>query len=102
MPPLSLMIKPVSSMCNMRCKYCFYADVTSHRETKSYGVMSTDTLDKLVRRAFTYAEGSVNFAFQGGEPTLAGIDFFRRFVELERRYNSRHIQVNNSIQTNAF
>ncbi|MGI6183759.1 MAG: anaerobic sulfatase maturase [Candidatus Fimadaptatus sp.] len=102
MPPLTLMIKPVSSMCNMRCKYCFYADVTQHRQTVSYGVMSDETLEKLVRRAFAYAEGSVTFAFQGGEPTLAGAKFFEKLLELERKYNSRRIQVQNSIQTNAF
>ena len=102
MPPLTLMIKPVSSACNMRCRYCFYADVTRHRDTPSFGAMSRETLDKLVRRAFAYAEGSVSFAFQGGEPTLAGADFFRELLTLERRYNSRHIEVNNSIQTNAF
>lgn len=102
MPPLSMMIKPVSSMCNMRCKYCFYADVTRHRDTVSYGVMSMATLETLVRRAFAYAEGNISFAFQGGEPTLAGVDFFRNLISLERMYNVRHIPVHNAIQTNAF
>lgn len=102
MPPLTLMIKPVSSMCNMRCKYCFYADVSRHREVQSFGVMTAETLEKIVRRAFAYAEGSVGFAFQGGEPTLAGAEFFAKLLELERKYNSRHIAVNNSIQTNAY
>ena len=45
MPPLTLMIKPVSSMCNMRCKYCFYADVSRHREVQSFGVMTDETLE---------------------------------------------------------
>lgn len=102
MPPLTLMIKPASGLCNLRCSYCFYADVTARRETASYGLMTDATLENLMRRAFAYADGFVSFAFQGGEPTLAGKDFFRRVLALEKRYNSRGLQVHNSIQTNGY
>ena len=44
MPPLTVMIKPASSLCNFRCAYCFYSDVSSRREVASYGVMNDDTL----------------------------------------------------------
>ena len=102
MPPLSVMIKPVSSSCNMRCSYCFYADVSAHREIANYGVMSRETMRQLVRRAFTYADGSVSFAFQGGEPTLAGVDFYREFLEEVRRHNTRGLQVSYALQTNGY
>ena len=102
MPPLSLMIKPVSGLCNMRCRYCFYADVSSHRQNASYGRMSEETLENLVRRALTYADGQCDFAFQGGEPTLAGLPFFERLMALQKRYNTRGLRIQNSIQTNAF
>ena len=75
MPPLTVMIKPVSSACNMRCRYCFYADVSQNRQKANLGRMSQTTLENTVRRAMRYAEGSVTFAFQGGEPTLAGAEF---------------------------
>lgn len=101
MPPLTVMIKPVSSLCNMRCVYCFYRDVAAHREAASYGSMAEDTLDTLVRRAFAYADGSVSFAFQGGEPTLAGLPFYERMVALQRKYNTRGLAVHNAIQTNG-
>ena len=68
MPPLSMMMKPVSSACNMRCRYCIYADVAAHRAQASYGVMSAQTTETLIRKAFLYADQSVSFAFQGGEP----------------------------------
>lgn len=45
MPPLSIMLKPASSLCNLRCQYCFYADEAAHREQASYGMMSEDTLE---------------------------------------------------------
>lgn len=102
MPPLTLMIKPASSLCNMRCTYCFYHDVTEHREVASYGIMQEDTLEALVRRAFIFADEQVSFAFQGGEPTVAGKDFFRKLLALEAKYNTRRIRVYNSIQTNGY
>lgn len=102
MPPLSLMIKPASSACNMACRYCFYADVANNRSQKSMGIMSYETLENTVRRAFAYADGSVSIAFQGGEPTLAGAAFFQKLVELEKKYNARGIRVMNSVQTNGY
>ena len=101
MPQLSVLIKPASSMCNLRCRYCFYADESKHRNTESYGKMTSSTLENLVRKAFAYADGQISFAFQGGEPTLAGKDFFREYLALVKKYNSRGIQVNNAIQTNG-
>jgi len=97
-----MMIKPVSSTCNMRCRYCFYADVSASRAVKSYGVMSRETAENLVRRAFAYADGSVSFAFQGGEPTLAGVGFYRDFLALARRYNTRGLRVSYALQTNGY
>ena len=84
MPPLSLLIKPVSGRCNMRCKYCFYADEVSGRASGDAGVMTGRTLENLTARAFRYAEDAVYFAFQGGEPTLAGTDFYRQALALHR------------------
>ena len=101
MPQIDMLIKPASGLCNMRCKYCFYADVTDNRAIKSYGIMSEETQRILVEKALAYADGYCHFAFQGGEPTLAGLDFFRRQVELQKQYNQKGVSVSNSIQTNG-
>lgn len=101
MPPLSIMIKPVSGQCNMRCAYCFYRDVSAHRASAFHGVMDDATLEALVRRAFAYADGTLHFAFQGGEPTLAGLSFYEKLLALQRKYNARGVQVHNAIQTNG-
>lgn len=101
MPPLHIMIKPASSLCNLRCRYCFYTDVASRRETASFGVMKEELLEKLVRRAFAYAQGEVSFTFQGGEPTVAGKDFFRAFLRFVRRYRTQGTQIHCAIQTNG-
>lgn len=102
MRSLNLLIKPVSSLCNMRCKYCFYADVAAHRAVKSYGMMSEETLEKLVKKVFESAAEMAVFTFQGGEPTLAGLSFYHRFIELQKKYNRNHISVFNTIQTNGY
>lgn len=102
MPPLSMMIKPVSSSCNMRCKYCFYADVTSLRNISNYGIMSRETMQQVIRKAFLYADGSVSFAFQGGEPTLAGSGFYEDFVRTVRQVNVRGLPVSYALQTNGY
>ena len=102
MPPLSIMIKPVSSSCNMRCGYCFYRDVSEHRETENFGIMSASTVNALVRRAFIEADISISFAFQGGEPTLAGEAFFENFVKTVDSYNTRGLEINYSVQTNGY
>lgn len=101
MPPCNILIKPASSSCNLNCKYCFYHDVTDNREIKNYGIMSLDTLETIVKKAFEYGEQFIGFAFQGGEPTLAGLDFFKNLVELQTKYNNKNIKVYNSIQTNG-
>ena len=74
MPPINLLIKPSSSLCNMRCKYCFYADVTKNREVDNYGMMSGETLETMVKMALRYADDHCGFVFRG-EPTLVGLDF---------------------------
>ncbi len=93
MPPLHLLIKPASGLCNLSCKYCFYQ--------RDYGLMSTETLENVVRKSLDYAQGDVTFAFQGGEPTLAGLEFFKLLPKLVSRYNTRKLPVSYAIQTNG-
>ena len=101
MPPLSILIKPVSDSCNMRCKYCFYCDEASKRSVHSYGTMQADTLEKLVMKALSAAQGQCTFAFQGGEPTLAGLPFYQEFVRLVQKHNVKKLDVHFAIQTNG-
>lgn len=102
MPPLSLMIKPASSLCNLSCEYCFYRDVSEHREHLGFGKMTTETAEILIRKALEFANGEpAAFAFQGGEPTLAGLPYFRFFVDTVNRLNNKNSRVFYSIQTNG-
>lgn len=101
MPAVSMLIKPASSLCNLRCKYCFYHDEAEKRTIRSYGIMDTATLENIVRRAFEVATSEVTFAFQGGEPTLAGIEFYQKLFALCDIYNRKKLKVSFAIQTNG-
>lgn len=80
---LSVLIKPASSSCNLKCSYCFYHDVSSHRKNKNYGMMTIETAKKLIDRIIEYTSPTahVTVGFQGGEPTLAGLSFFKEFIK---------------------
>lgn len=102
MPPLSILIKPVSGSCNMNCSYCFYTDEIQNREIACTGMMSKDTMHKLVDQAFDYADFECTFAFQGGEPTLAGLEFFEVFSSYVNNHpNPKHLNVHYAFQTNG-
>lgn len=102
MPPVHIMIKPVSGACNMRCRYCFYCDEMTHRQTGVLPPMTLETLENVVRRTLIYADDAVTFAFQGGEPTLAGLPYYEALVRLVRQYNARRLPVQYALQTNGF
>lgn len=102
MKNINIMIKPASSLCNMRCKYCFYGEVSDIREVKSYGIMTPETMGDILRVLEKDLENGdrINFAFQGGEPTLAGIDFFKTFVSIVKGWRI-NVNVSYALQTNA-
>lgn len=98
----SLLIKPASALCNLACSYCFYLD----RASDPYGGqafrrMPDATLERLVETWLAYSYPNSTFAFQGGEPTLCGPDFYQKLCELQQRYGRNGQNVSNSIQTNG-
>lgn len=103
MKNLSFLIKPASSLCNLCCRYCFYTDIAANREQGSMGLMSQQTARLLLEEAFRTVEpgGAVSFAFQGGEPTLAGLDFFREFTRQAEELRPEGVRINFAIQTNG-
>ncbi len=102
MKNISVMIKPVSGLCNMNCSYCFYCDEAQKREKNCYGQMSEETLKNVIRKTMLSADGVVSYTWQGGEPSLRELDFFRQAVELQKKYNRNGVQVLNAFQTNGY
>lgn len=99
----SVLVKPASSLCNMRCGYCFYDDVSNMRETKSFGIMREEMARRLIENVFAHAKPpcAVTFAFQGGEPTLAGLAFYEGFCGLVDALRDKGHSVAYAIQTNG-
>ncbi len=102
MPPIHVMLKPASGACNMHCRYCFYVDEMQHRTTACYGTMSLQTLEAVIQRSLAFAQGSCTFLFQGGEPTLAGLDFFRAALVFEKKWNVNKVIIQHGLQTNGY
>jgi len=98
--PFTLLIKPSGSDCNVDCTYCFYKcrapQVGTGRQR-----MSDEVLERLVKDYMGLRFQLSGFAWQGGEPTLMGLDFYKRAVELQKRYGITGQEVGNSLQTNA-
>lgn len=102
MPNLSIMIKPASSLCNMRCKYCFYHSLAEQRESFSFEKMTNDTVENLIRKAIFFADGkSIYFSFQGGEPLIAGQKYFENFVAEVNKKNLNNTKIYYALQTNG-
>ena len=100
--PFAVMAKPVGSRCNMRCSYCYYLEKGQFSAHAKQSRMSFDLLEKLIRQYIEASPGPVvSFTWHGGEPTLAGMDFYKKALELEHKYLPRGWEVWNNLQTNG-
>ena len=98
---IELLIKPVSFDCNLSCSYCFYKS-TADIYGAGRHLMEDKTLETLISKAMQHSDGGLAvFSWQGGEPLLAGVPFYLKVVELQKKYGKSGQRVGNSIQTNA-
>ena len=96
----SVLIKPAGPDCNMRCHYCFYLE-KAHLFTESkIHRMSEDILENLTKQILEQTLSSLNFGWQGGEPTLMGLTFFEKAVHFQEKYGSGK-EIGNGLQTNG-
>lgn len=100
MKTLSFLIKPASSACDLRCSYCFYLDEASHRGKACHPLMKEDVVDAMLQNIFATGD-DVILAFQGGEPSLVGLAWYRSFVAKVNKMNTKNVHVSYAFQTNA-
>lgn len=96
MKNLTLLIKPAAGLCNMKCGYCFYR---AESESRQNGIMTRETVEKLINKISEYSPKNLSVIFQGGEPTIAGLEFFVYFTN--RLNGSVKADIEYSIQTNG-
>ena len=97
-----VLAKPIGPICNLDCQYCFYLHKEHFFPKGEQFKMSDETLEAFIKQ---YIEGQelpeISFAWQGGEPTLLGVRFFRKVIELQQKYTPPNKTISNALQTNG-
>ncbi|MGM0445199.1 MAG: anaerobic sulfatase maturase [Bacillota bacterium] len=100
--PFNIMVFPNGPVCNMDCKYCYYKNKVKLYEDKKTMKMSYELLDTFIKNYMSIHPGiNIPFIWQGGEPTLRGLDFFKKAVLFQNKYLPDGKRYSNSIQTNG-
>ncbi len=99
--PFHLLAKPTGAQCNLDCKYCFFLEKEALYPGSDFR-MPDEVLEEYIRQYLESQPGpEINLAWQGGEPTLMGVEFFRRAVELAKKHQREGTELVHSIQTNG-
>jgi uncharacterized protein len=99
-PLQNILVKPAGPDCNMACSYCFYSCKQELFRSTAVHRMSEEVLTELIRQFMEQSGPEVSITWQGGEPTLMGLDFFRKAAALEERFGKRKT-IGNGMQTNG-
>jgi uncharacterized protein len=100
--PFHLLVKPAGAACNLSCQYCFFLSKEKLYGERESPMMTEATLANYIEQLFAATPGrEVQVAWQGGEPMLRGLEFFRKSVELAERYRKPHQHVLHTLQTNG-
>ena len=86
----------------MMCDYCFYCDEAKKRTQHVYGMMNEKTLETIIEKTISEADAVASFTWQGGEPTLRGIDFFEKSVALQKKYKQQYQRNNLHIMNSPY
>lgn len=97
---VTLMIKPVGALCNLDCTYCYYLPTKTVFDGHEHR-MKLDTLESIFASILPRFDQQVTIAWQGGEPTLAGLPFFQKAIEFQEKYRKPGQQISHALQTNG-
>ena len=97
---VTVMIKPVGALCNLRCTYCYYLPTVAIYDRPEHR-MRLSTLESVFADLIRHADDDVTIAWQGGEPLLAGLDFFQQAMAFQDKYARKGQTIRHSLQTNG-
>jgi serine-type anaerobic sulfatase-maturating enzyme len=101
LPAFHIMTKPTGPICNLDCRYCFYLEKENLYPAKSNWAMPEEVLETYIREYIrAQSVPQITFAWQGGEPTLLGVEYFQRVVDLQKKYADGK-RIENAFQTNG-
>lgn len=100
-PLTSVLVKPAGADCNLRCTYCFYLEKAHLYPDARQHRMSAEVQEAMIKQVTGAGMDAINFGWQGGEPTLMGLDFYKQAIEFQRRHGQPGQSVGNSLQTNG-
>lgn len=96
-----IVVKPVGPRCNLNCEYCYYLEKTKYFPEDKNSIMPKNILEEFIRQYIGSQDVPViTFSWQGGEPSLAGLDFYKNVVNLQKKYSAGK-KIENSFQTNG-
>ncbi len=96
------MIKATGPICNLNCSYCYYLSKENLLSTDSKWRMSDETLENFIQQYIAQQNAKeIVFSWQGGEPSLLGLDFFKKVVALQKKYAPSYVRCENDLQTNG-
>lgn len=99
---MHVMIKGTGPVCNLDCKYCYYLSKEQLLTTNSHWRIPDETLENFIKQYIEQQNArQIVFSWQGGEPTLLGLDFFKKVVALQKKYAPHHVRCENDLQTNG-
>jgi uncharacterized protein len=100
-PRIHVLAKPSGATCNLACSYCFFLDKELLYPDSKFR-MSDETLEAYIKQLIeTHRSNQVTVAWQGGEPTLMGVDFYRKAIEYQEKYRRPGMTFENTMQTNG-
>ncbi|PRY23583.1 uncharacterized protein CLV78_10473 [Aliiruegeria haliotis] len=103
--PFSIMTKPIGPRCNIDCTYCYYLEKEKLFPSEKKFRMSDEVLEtyilQLIEASVEAGMPEVLFAWQGGEPTMLGVGYFQKIVELQKKHAPPGVRISNSLQTNG-
>ena len=97
----SVLVKPAGPDCNMACAYCFYREKEELFPQEPVHRMTEAVLEEMIRQVMSQRGPAFSFGWQGGEPTLMGVEFFKKVVSFQKQYGQSGQSVGNGLQTNG-
>jgi len=97
-----IFVKPAGALCNLDCRYCYYLEKTSvYPDVQAFRMPDIILEEYIVQHIEASIESMIRFSWHGGEPTILGVDYFKKIVDLQRKHCPQDQKISNGMQTNG-